>query len=294
MKPNPKSNNASKPNGQNGPGPTNARKFVMGNNENVSPNVLREFDSNRESHREKDFLGNSDSHRKPGNANGGPVNGARAQIVIPKNLNIKEEQLPFFEDLQNVLTLFSELKSRIEKVSIEKCALEKTTEALSSNYESLQREFSNQDQKIASQSTQIKNYEQEIQALASENRSLSTKQKKSEEFSEEYQNLILSQKKEIQCQKDQASQLTVDLNVLKALMKEMIVKDTRPETYSANSHSEKPTSNSHDDSFKYSANNSYSFGDGLNPNHKSRDHSPAHKNNSNINLTQSFGENIFF
>jgi hypothetical protein len=46
--------------------------------------------------------------------------------------------------------------------------------------------------------------------MASENRNLSIKQKKSEEFSEEYQNLILSQKKEIQCQKDQTSQLTVD------------------------------------------------------------------------------------
>jgi hypothetical protein len=145
LKPNPMSNNASNPNGQNGPGPINARKFVMGNNENASPNVLREIDSNRESHREKNFLGNLDSNLKPTNANAGPTNGARAQIVIPKNLNIKEEQLPFFSDLQNVLTLFSELKSRIEKISTEKSALVKTTEALSSNYESLQREFANQD-----------------------------------------------------------------------------------------------------------------------------------------------------
>lgn len=117
----------------------------MGNNEIALPNILREIDSNRESHREKNFLGNLDSNLKPTKANAGPANGARPQIVIPKNLNIKEEQLPFFSDLQNVLTLFSELKSRIEKISTEKSTLVKINETLSSNYESLQKEFSNQD-----------------------------------------------------------------------------------------------------------------------------------------------------
>ena len=171
--------------------------------------------------------------------------------------------------------------------------LSQNNETLGSNYESIQRKFSAQEQKLVSQANQLKNFEQEIQALTSENQNLSVKHRKSVELGEEYQNLILSQKKEIQSQKDQVSQVTVDLNVLKALMKEMIVKDSRPEYYSNNSHSgKKATSNSQDDSFKYSVNNSYSFGDGNVG--KSRDQSPKQKKNSNVKLCQSFGENIFF
>lgn len=63
------------------------------------------------------------------------------QIDIPKNLNIKEEQLPFFQDLQNVLTLFSELKSRIEKVSEEKGHIEEKNRLLTEENNMLKEEI---------------------------------------------------------------------------------------------------------------------------------------------------------
>ena len=63
------------------------------------------------------------------------------KLIIPNNLNIKEEQLAFFTDIQNVQTLFSELKSIIEKANIKNETLAEKNESLITENTKLKQEL---------------------------------------------------------------------------------------------------------------------------------------------------------
>ena len=67
------------------------------------------------------------------------------KLIIPKNLNIKDEQQPFFSDQQNVQTQFSELKTRIEKSNEEKVVLAQKNEQLAYTLDKIQDEIKNKE-----------------------------------------------------------------------------------------------------------------------------------------------------
>ena len=93
-----------------------------------------------------------------------------------------------------------------------------------------------------------------ITKIVAENKSL---KEKSHQLLQSYEELTLKEKtllEENNQQKEQINQLNIDLNVLKALMKEMIMQDN------LSSNSQKYSGNTDNDvSINYSADNSRSF-----------------------------------
>jgi len=64
-------------------------------------------------------------------------------VVIPSNLKMKDEHLPYFCDLQNVLILFSEMKSRVDTLAKEKVKIQEANEILKNTNKKVQSDLEN-------------------------------------------------------------------------------------------------------------------------------------------------------
>lgn len=284
-------------------GQSNSNQTIRQNQNSINKDFQKAYNS-KQSHVDKHCERHSDSHSKHYNSasnkeNIKPFNeilnknlqkinqgknqqqDAKKKISIPKNLNIKEEQLSFFSDLQNVLTQFSELKSRIEKLSDEKVELAAKNDLLQKNCEHIEKELKGQESSHSMLSQQCKILQTNEAKFQKEN-----KYQKEREVTQEEQNKDLLEKSDFlqnenNAKQEQVKQLNIDISVLKNIMKEMVIKDNMTD------HSGDCTYN--DNSCNYSNDNSHSFivenpsnGPGLSP------------NNTSSNLWQSFGENNCF
>ena len=205
------------------------------------------------------------------------------KINIPKNLNIKEEQLGFFSDLTNVLTLFSELKGRIEKLTEDKVELATKNDLLQKNCEHLEKELKTQESNSSILSQKYKVLQTNDLNYQKENK-----------FQKEHQNVVEEQNKELtekndflqnenNIKQEQVKQMNIDISVLKNIMKEMVIKDNMTDYSGDNTYD--------DNSCKYSNENSHSF---IMENPKNESILNLSPIGTVTNLCQSFGEKNCF
>lgn len=142
-------------------------------------------------------------------------------VVIPANLKMKDEHLPYFCDLQNVLILFSEMKSRIEILAKEKSQTQQKNEILQTTTSKLQQDLKNFESEKSILVGTLKATHDEKNRVCKELMICKDNQESFEVLGKKYEN----QKSEIVELSAAAHHYQVDNNVLKALMKEMILHD---------------------------------------------------------------------
>jgi hypothetical protein len=145
-------------------------------------------------------------------------------VVIPANLKMKDEHLPYFCDLQNVLILFSEMKSRIEILAKEKAQTQQKNEILQTTTSKLQQDLKNFESEKSILVQTLKATHDEKNRVYKELMICKDNQESFEVLGKKYEN----QKLEIAELSAAAHHYQIDNNVLKALMKEMIVHDQIP------------------------------------------------------------------
>lgn len=171
--------------------------------------------STSDSHRKESSRGKSESTTQ------GSHSRSNKKLEIPSNLNLKENQVDFLRDVQNVLILFSDLKSKVERLNRDKQTLKddlRRSIAASSRHK---QECHSKSQQLTQALGQLNASQQENQVLVREMNDLKARLAETQDYdrlkvdlqTRDVENASLRLK---------VKQLQVDQNVLQEIIKEMI------------------------------------------------------------------------
>lgn len=143
------------------------------------------------------------------------------KLEIPPNLNLKENQIDFLRDVQNVLILFSDLKSKIEKLNKDKVGLKEEIKKQSNIAKKCKEDLNEKTANHTQVLNQLNSALQENKSLQKEISEMRQKMKESDS-SERLKSETRLKDAEIASMRQKMKELQVDKNVLQEIIKEMI------------------------------------------------------------------------
>lgn len=169
----------------------------------------------------------TDSNRKDGlkqktdpNSQGSHSKSSK-KLEIPSNLNLKESQVDFLRDVQNVLILFSDLKSKVERLNKVKHNLKEDLRKSVAAASKYRLESQTKGQQLIQAQSQLNASQQENQVLIREMKDLKAKLTESQD-ADKLKAGLQAKEMENTALKLKMKQLQVDQNVLQEIIKEMI------------------------------------------------------------------------
>jgi len=143
------------------------------------------------------------------------------KLEIPANLNLNESQIEFLKDVQNVLILFSDLKSKVEKLNKDKTGLKEELKKAVGQNKKLKEDLATKTSQASHCQNQLNISMQESKALAKELAETKAKLKDLDQL-ENVRNELRSKEAENVQLKVKMKQLQIDQSVLQEIIKEMI------------------------------------------------------------------------
>lgn len=190
----------------------------FGDSEMKSPQPFRKSKSP-----EKEF---SLSEKVPNNVLTSPQSKKR-KLEMPANLNIKEKDLEYLKDLQNVLTLFSGLKGNIEKLNRDKHHLKEEFKKSVQINRKQKEELMAKTKESKERASQVEALEAKNKALQNELEEMKGKLKQQEE-QEELKNKLAEKDSENTKLKEKLKRVQVDFDVLMELLREEVKRKEEP------------------------------------------------------------------
>ena len=188
---------------------------------NREKNIFKEFgdhkwaiesenEENRNKNRERSVGRDRESENKP-----------KKKLEIPANLNLNETKIEFLKDVQNVLHLFSDLKSKIETLQKDKQSLKEELKRSNSSVKKYQDDLQTKNTLHTQVLTQLNMALQENKNIMKENSDLKSQLKEMGSI-EQMKAEIEAKDSENNNLKMRIKKLTIDQEVLKKILWEVV------------------------------------------------------------------------